>query len=60
MKNKIEWNSKLHLQLADVYMNAEDNISCYNGCKEMAYDHFENDYKDAIKTIKKKDVWYDY
>ena len=56
MKNKIEWNSKLHLQLDDVYMNAEDNISCYNGCKEMAYDHFENDYKDAIKTIKKKEV----
>jgi hypothetical protein len=25
----------------------------------MAYDHFENDYKDAIKTIKKKEVWYD-
>ena len=55
MKNKIEWNSKLHLQLADVYMNAEDNISCYNGCKEMAYAHFENDYKAAINTIKKKE-----
>ena len=48
---KVKWNSKIHLQLTDIYMNSEDNISCYDGCKEMAYDHFENNYEDAIKTI---------
>ena len=51
---KVEWNSKIHLQLTDIYMNAEDNISCYDGCKEMEYDHFENNYEDAIKTIEKE------
>ena len=53
MIKKIAWNSKKHLELANIYMEAGDNISCYDGCKEMAKDHFENDYKDAIKTIKK-------
>ena len=49
---KIEWNSKKHLQLANIYMNASDNISCYDGCKEMALLHFENNYNDAVKIIK--------
>jgi hypothetical protein len=54
MKNKkIEWNNKLHLQLADVYMSVEDNISCYDGCKEMAIDHFENNFKDAMQIIER-------
>ena len=51
MKTKVEWNSELHLQLADVFMNAEDNISCYDGCKQMAMDLFEYDYRQAIQSI---------
>ena len=50
----VNWKSEDHLKLANIYMNAEDNISCYDGCKEMAIDHFENDYEDAIQTIKKE------
>ena len=50
-RKKIEWNSKEHLKLADIYMDADGNESCYDGCKEMAMDAFENDYEDAIKTI---------
>ena len=55
MENKkiIEWCSDQHLELANIYMDAEDNISCYDGCKEMSMDHLNNNYKDAIKTIKK-------
>ena len=54
MKTRVEWNSKLHLQLADVFMNTEDNISCYDGCKQMAMDLFEYDYRQAIKLIIKE------
>ena len=34
----INWLSEDHLKLADIYMDAEDNISCFDGCKEMAMD----------------------
>tara|TARA_R100000656_G_scaffold36130_1_gene30878 strand:+ start:301 stop:507 length:207 start_codon:yes stop_codon:yes gene_type:complete len=53
-KKEIVWNSFWHFTLADVYMDATDNISCYDGCKEMARDLFDGDPEKAIKIIKKE------
>ena len=53
-EKEIVWNSGWHLALANIYMDAEDNISCYDGCKEMARDLFDGDPKEAIKMIKDK------
>ena len=48
----VNWKSEDHLKLANIYMEAEDNISCYDGCKEMAFDLMTNDPKEAERLLK--------
>tara|TARA_R100000655_G_C2895818_1_gene177906 strand:- start:112 stop:312 length:201 start_codon:yes stop_codon:yes gene_type:complete len=57
MKNKIKtinigWNDDDHLKIAEIIMEAEDNISCFDGCKEMAKDLFQQDPKEVQKLLK--------
>ena len=47
----IKWNSEKHLKLANIYMNAEDNISCFDGCKEMAFNLITNNPKEAERLL---------
>ena len=52
IKKEIEWCGDLHLELADIYMDADDNESGYDACQEMALNHFERDFDDAMSIIK--------
>ncbi len=52
IKKEIEWGNDLHLELADIYMDADDNESCYEGCKEIAFNDFERDFDVAMSIIK--------
>ena len=48
----VNWKSEDHLKLANIYMEAEDNISCFDGCKEMAFDLMTNEPKEAERLLK--------
>ena len=37
-KLNVEWKSKDHIKLADIYMDASDNISCYDGCLDSSFE----------------------
>ena len=54
MKLKIEWKSQDHIKLANIYMNAPDNISCWDGCLQSSFELMEQDTKDAMKLLKKE------
>ena len=43
--------SEDHVKLADNYMDAEDNISCFDGCKEMAFNLMTNEPKEAERLL---------
>ena len=47
----VNWKSEDHLKLADIYMDAEDNISCFDGCKEMAFNLMTNEPKEAERLL---------
>ena len=51
-KLDIEWNSNSHLELAEIFMEAKDNISSFDGCKEMAMDLMKQDPKEAKELLK--------
>ena len=53
-KLDIEWNSNDHLKLAEIFMEAKDNISSFDGCKEMAMDLMEQDLEEAKELLKNK------
>ena len=51
-KLDIEWNSNSHLEIAEIFMEAKDNISSFDGCKEMAMDLMKQDPKEAKELLK--------
>ena len=53
-KLDIKWNSNNHLELAEIFMKAEDNISSFDGCKEMAMDLMKQDPEEAKELLKNK------
>ena len=50
-KLNIKWKSKDHIKLADIYMNAPDNISCYNGCLECSFQLMKENPEEVIKIL---------
>ena len=53
-KLNVEWKSKDHIKLANIYMSVPDNISCYDGCLELAFQLMSEDPKEAIKLLGNK------
>ena len=51
----IEWMSKDHIKLANIYMDAPDNISCFDGCLQSSFELMEENPEEAIKLIKKEE-----
>ena len=50
-KLNVEWKSKDHIKLADIYMDASDNISCYDGCLESSFELMKEEPEEAIKLL---------
>ena len=55
-KLNIEWKSEDHIKLADIYMDAEDNISCYDGCLESSFQLIKESPEEAIEMLGDKSV----
>ena len=53
MNNKlnVEWKSEDHIKLSDIYMDAPDNISCWEGCLEMSFQLMKEDPQQAIELL---------
>ena len=48
----IQWKSDDHIKLADIYMDAPDNISCWDGCLESSFELMNEDPEEAIELLK--------
>ena len=50
----IEWKSEDHIKLANMHMDAPDNISCWDGCLESAFEIMKDDPEYAIELLGNK------
>ena len=54
----VEWKSEDHIKLADIHMDAPDNISCWDGCLEMSFQLMQEEPEEAIELLKNTKDFY--